>query len=94
MEFLEQKTITKFRNTLFETFDEVEAGKIQLITHKNGKKIALVPFGKIEEMNNQIIMHRNLAIGYAEALRGEGVSSVELKKKFKDKESSLREKYG
>ena len=94
MEYPKQKTITELRNSLFETFDEVVAGKIRLITHKNGNMIAMVPFDTIEELNAQITMHKNLAIGYAQALRGEGISTTALKKNLKNKEQLLRKKYG
>ena len=89
-----QKTITELRNTLFETFEQVAAGEAQLITHKNGKKIAIVPSETIELLNEQIELHKNLAIGYAQALRGEGISSSSLKSKLKEKEKVLRSKYG
>jgi antitoxin (DNA-binding transcriptional repressor) of toxin-antitoxin stability system len=85
MKYPKQKTITELRNSLFETFDEVVAGETRLITHKNGSMIAMVPFDKIEELNSQIDMHKNLAIGYAEALRGEGISTDTLKKNLKAK---------
>lgn len=88
------KTITELRSSLFETFDEVAAGQPQMITHKNGKIVAMVPFNALEEMASEIELHKNLAIGYAQAMRGEGISSNDLKKKLKAKEKKLREKYG
>jgi len=88
-----RKTITELRNTLFETFDEVVAGEVQLISHKNGTEVAMVPVNKIEELFNEIELHKNLAIGYAQALRGDGISSSELKDKLKKKEKELRKKY-
>lgn len=87
------KTITELRSTLFETFDEVVAGKTQMVTHKNGNVVAIISLDKIEEMQEEIDFHKNLAIGYAQALRGEGISSTDLKKKLKEKEKKLREKY-
>jgi len=89
-----QKSITELRNTLFETFEQVVSGEAQLITHKNGKKLAMVPAETINELNEQIELHKNLAIGYAQALRGEGISSNQLKNKLKDKEKALKAKYG
>ena len=89
-----QKSITELRNTLFETFDQVVAGETQVITHKNGKMLAMVPINTINELNEQIELHKNLAIGYAQALRSEGISSRSLKEKLKAKETALREKYG
>ena len=89
-----QKTITELRNTLFETFDQVVAGEPQVITHKNGKKIAMVPADTINKLNEQIELHKNLAIGYAQALRGKGISSSQLKNKLKAKEKALKAKYG
>ncbi len=91
---LKRKTITELRSSLFETFDEVLGGESQIVTHKNGSAIALVPLTKIEEMEKEIELHKNLAIGYAQALRGEGVSTNDLKSKLKDKEKKLRAKYG
>jgi antitoxin (DNA-binding transcriptional repressor) of toxin-antitoxin stability system len=88
-----RKTITELRNSLFETFDEVVAGKTQVITHKNGTMVAMVPFQKIEELNDEIDLHKNLAIGYAQALRGEGTSTLDLKKRFKKTEPALKKKY-
>ncbi|MDX2506342.1 MAG: type II toxin-antitoxin system prevent-host-death family antitoxin [Gammaproteobacteria bacterium] len=88
------KTITELRNTLFETFEQVVSGEPQVITHKNGKKLAMVSADIIDELNEQIELHKNLAIGYAQALRGEGISSNQLKDKLKAKEKALKAKYG
>ena len=94
MKIPKSKTITELRNSLFETFDEVAAGETQIITHKNGSMVALISLDKIEEMNNEIELHKNLAIGYAQAMRGEGISSDDLRKKLTVKEKALRAKYG
>lgn len=94
MKIPKSKSITELRNSLFETFEEVATGEPQIITHKNGQMVALISLDKIEEMNNEIELHKNLAIGYAQALRGEGVTTSELKKKLKDREKALRAKYG
>ena len=91
---LKRKTITELRSTLFETFDEVLAGESQIITHKNGSAIALVSLSKIEEMEEEINLHKNLAIGYAQAIRGEGISTKDLKTKMKEREKKLRAKHG
>ena len=90
---MKKKTITELRNTLFETFDEVVAGETQLISHKNGTEVAMVPVNQIEKLKEEIELHKNLAIGYAQALRGEGISSTDLLKKMKKKEKELRTKY-
>ena len=79
---------------MFETFDEVLAADSQIITHKNGTAIALVLLSKIEEMEQEIELHKNLAIGYAQAMRGEGISTKDLKNRMKEKEKKLRAKYG
>jgi prevent-host-death family protein len=89
-----RKTITELRASLFETFDEVAAGETQIITHKNGSQVAMVPMEQIEEMKEEVELHKNLAIGYAQALRGEGVSTNTLKKNLKAKEKALRKKHG
>lgn len=94
MKISKHKTITELRSSLFDTFDEVLAGEPQVITHKNGSAVAIVSLSKIEEMENEIELHKNLAIGYAQALRGEGISTKDLKAKMKEKEKKLREKYG
>jgi prevent-host-death family protein len=94
MKTFKRKTITELRSSLFETFDEVLAGESQIITHKNGNAVALVSLAKIEEMESEIELHKNLAIGYAEAMRGEGISTRDLKSKMKEKEKKLREKHG
>ncbi len=78
---------------MFETFDEVAAGETQYISHKNGTEIAMVSVDKIEKLYNEIELHKNLAIGYAQALRGEGVSTNDLKERLKKKEKDLRKKY-
>ena len=88
------KSITELRSSLFETFDEVLAGEPQLITHKNGSAVALISLSKIEELESEVELHRNLALGYAQALRGNGVSTSELKQKLKEKEKKLKAKYG
>jgi len=89
-----RKTITELRGSLFETFEEVVAGETQIITHKNGKMLAMTPIDELERLSNEVELHKNLAIGYAQALRGEGVSSSQLKRKLKAKEKELRIKYG
>ena len=89
-----RKTITELRGSLFETFDEVVAGETHVITHKNGSMVAMIPIDAVEKMRDEIELHKNLAIGYAQAIRGEGISTEALKKKLKLKEKSLREKYG
>ncbi len=91
---LKGKTITELRSSLFETFDEVLSSESQIVTHKNGSAIALVSLTKIEEMEKEIQLHKNLAIGYAEAIRGEGISTSDLKSRMKEKEKKLRAKYG
>tara|TARA_B100000212_G_C27058530_1_gene398738 strand:+ start:31 stop:315 length:285 start_codon:yes stop_codon:yes gene_type:complete len=89
-----RKTITELRNSIFETFDEVVSGETQLITHKNGSMVAMVPVDQIEKLNEEVELHKNLAIGYAQALRGEGVSTSTLKERLMKKEKSLRKKHG
>ena len=87
------KSITELRNSLFESFDAVVSGETLQITHKNGSRVAMVPVGLIEQLREEVDLHKNLAIGYAQALRGEGVLSSELKHRLKDKEQALRTKY-
>lgn len=94
MKIPKSKSITELRSSLFETFDEVIAGEAQVITHKNGKMVAMISIDQIEDLYDQIDLHKNLAIGYAQAMRGEGVTTDELKKRLKEKEKILREKYG
>lgn len=94
MKFLKAKTITQLRNSLFKTFDKVVAGQSQIIMHKKGNMVAIVPMRQIEKLEHEVQLHKNLAIGYAQALRGEGISTQNLKKKLKDKEKGLRKKYG
>ena len=94
MKIPKSKSITELRNTIFETFDEVIAGETQVITHKNGNMVAMISVDKIESLYEEIELHKNLAIGYAQAMRGEGVSSDELKNLLKEKASKLREKHG
>jgi len=89
-----QKSITELRKSLFETFEEVTSGEAQLITHKNGKTLAMVPAEAIDALNEEVELHKNLAIGYAQALRGEGISSDQLKARMKEKEQKLKAKYG
>jgi len=87
------KTITELRNSLFESFDDVVSGKILEVSHKNGSRIAMIPIDELEKLENEAELHKNLAIGYAQALRGEGISTQQLKQKLKSKEKALREKY-
>jgi hypothetical protein len=94
MYIIKQKSITDLRSSLFETFEQVVAGESQIITHKNGQKLAMVPVDTIDKLTQQVELHKNLAIGYAQALRGEGVTSSELKNKLKEKEMALKAKYG
>ena len=79
------KTVTELRSSLFETFDEVASGNIQMISHKSGNMVAMVPLSTLENLEAEVELHKNLAIGYAQALRGEGVSSSDLIKKLKSK---------
>jgi len=85
MKKTKRKSITELRNTIFETFDEVAAGRLQIVTHKNGNEIAMISMEKIDELYQEIELHKNLAIGYAQALRGEGLTSSDLKSKFNKK---------
>lgn len=94
MKIPKSKSITELRSSLFETFDEVIAGEPQVITHKNGKMVAMISIEKIEELYDQIELHKNLAIGYAQAMRGEGSTTEELKARLKEKEKRLRAKHG
>jgi hypothetical protein len=94
MKIPKSKTITELRNTIFETFDEVIAGETQVITHKNGSMIAMISVDKIEGLYEEIELHKNLAIGYAQAMRGEGITSEELKSRLKSKALKLRETHG
>jgi len=87
------KTITELRNSLFETFDAVVAGETHQITHKNGTRVIMTSVEEIEKLKNEANLHKNLAIGYAQALRGDGVSTTELSKRLKAKEQALRAKY-
>jgi len=89
-----KKTITELRNSLFETFDDVVSGETQIITHKNGSSVAMVPIERIEVLTQEIELHKNLAIGYAQALRGEGISTKTLKERLKKKEQELRASNG
>ena len=94
MKNLKEKSITELRSSLFETFEDVVSGETHIITHKNGTSVAIVPIDEINSLKNEIELHKKLALGYAQALRGEGISSLNLKNKLKDKEKALREKYG
>jgi len=55
MNITKQKTITELRSTLFETFEQVVAGEPQLITHKSGKKIAMVPSESIQKRDYPVV---------------------------------------
>ncbi len=94
MKIIKSKSITELRGSLFETFDQVIQGEPQMITHKNGSIVAMVSLNTLESLNQEIQLHKNLAIGYAQAMRGDGISSQDLKKRLKDKEKVLRKKYG
>ena len=94
MKFSKTKTITQLRSSLFKTFDEVVEGQSQVVMHKKGDMVAIVPIHQIEKLEEEIKLHKNLAIGYAQALRGEGVSTQILKKKLKNREKDLKRKYG
>ncbi len=85
-----KKTITELRNSIFETFDDVVSGQTQIITHKNGSSVAMVPVDTLEMLIQEIELHKNLAIGYAQALRGEGITTSKLKSKLKKKAQELR----
>jgi PHD/YefM family antitoxin component YafN of YafNO toxin-antitoxin module len=94
MKIPKTKTITELRNTIFETFEEVISGESHLITHKNGKSIAMISVEKIEAMIDEIELHKNLAIGYAQAMRGEGITSQELKKRLSLKGKEIKDRNG
>lgn len=79
---MKSKTLTELRSTLFETCEDVIAGKTQLVTHKNGHILALMSLEKMQELYDEIELHKNLCIGYAQAMRGEGITTLELKKKL------------
>lgn len=94
MKIPKSKSITELRSSLFETFDEVIAGEPQVITHKNGSMVAMISVEKIEELYDQIELHKNLAIGYAQAMRGEGSTTEELKKRLREKSKRLKVNHG
>jgi len=94
MKIRKRKTITEFRSQLFETFDEVLSEGPQVITHKNGSAIALVSLADLEQLEQEVELHRNLAIGYAQALRGESVSTTDLKARLRRVEKELKTKHG
>jgi len=82
---LKKKTITELEGSLLETFNEVASGESQIITHKNGSSIAMVPVDTIEMLTQEVELHKDLAIGYAQALSGEGLSTSQLIEKLKKK---------
>jgi prevent-host-death family protein len=94
MKITKRKTITELRSNLFETFEEVLTDGPQLITHKNGTAVALVSLTEIEALESEIELHKNLAIGYAQALRGEGVSTPDLKTRMQQTAKELKKKHG
>ena len=51
------------------------------------------PADTINKLNERIELHKNLAIRYAQALKGEGISSNQLKKKLIAREKALKAKY-
>lgn len=55
--------------------------------------IAMVPADQIERMNEEIELHKNMVIGYALALRGEGLSTTGPKEKLAKKEKVLSAKH-
>ncbi|MCO4755246.1 MAG: type II toxin-antitoxin system Phd/YefM family antitoxin [Bacteriovoracaceae bacterium] len=79
-----RKTITELRSSLFETFEDVAGGETHLISHKNGRSVAMIPIEKLEALEEEVELHKNLAIGYAQAMRGEGISSEELLAEIKE----------
>jgi len=85
---MKKKTITELRSTLFKTFNDVVTCESPVIPHKNGTEIVMAPVSKISELEQEVELHKNLAICYAQALRGEGISSSELKSKLKSKEEA------
>lgn len=89
MKKTQKKTITELRQTLFETFDEVSEGQTYVVSHKNGSEIAMVPIDMIKDLERKLELHKNLAAGYAQAMRGEGISTKELKARLKKTFSDL-----
>lgn len=79
-----RKTVTELRSSLFETFEEVADGETHLISHKNGKTVAMISVEKLDALDEEIELHKNLAIGYAQAMRGEGISTEELMKSLRE----------
>lgn len=79
-----RKNITDLRNNLFETFEEVSSGNVYSISHKNGSEVVMISSDEFSKLQEEIELHKNLSIGYAQALRGEGISSEELKKKLRE----------
>jgi DNA polymerase III epsilon subunit-like protein len=50
-------------------------------------------FEEVAIGEDHLIYHKNISIGYAQAIRGEGISSADLKEKLKNKEIALRKKH-
>ena len=73
--------------------NQIELRRYRLC-NKKGDMVAIVPINAIEKLEDEIKLHKNLAIGYAQVLRGEGISTQSLKKKFKGTEKCLRKKHG
>jgi len=94
MSSIKSQTVTQLRSSLFQTFESVAAGEIHHITHKNGSQAAIVPMTMIQELQDEIELHKNLAIGYAQALRGEGKSSAQMLKSLEKKQTNLLKKFG
>lgn len=79
-----RKNITDLRNSLFETFEDVSSGNMYSISHKNGSEVVMISVDELSKLRKEIELHKNLSIGYAQALRGEGISSEELKRKLRE----------
>lgn len=79
-----RKNITDLRNSLFETFEDVSSGNVYSISHKNGSEVVMISVDELSKLRKEVELHKNLSIGYAQALRGEGISSEELKRKLRE----------
>ena len=67
------KSATEFRNSLYETLNEVAQGDPQLITHKRGEAVVLISQEKFNAMIDEKDVLREIAAGTAELDNGLGI---------------------
>ena len=75
------KSATEFRNSLYETLNEVAHGDPQVITHKRGEAVVLISQEKFNAIIDEKDVLREIAAGTAELDAGLGIPHEQIERR-------------